>query len=71
MGYILGWLLSRVGIYFISRQAESDFNLNFGGGLAPGEEWLLVVTLAVGVVAAILPAWKAMRMDVSSILSER
>ena len=71
LGYVLGWLLSRAGIYFISRQAESDFNLSFGGGLVPGEGWLLAITLIVGVVAAFLPAWKAMRMDVSTILSER
>ena len=71
MGYILGWLLSRAGIYFISRQAESDFNLQFGAEWVAGEAWLLLLTLVVGVVAAFLPAWKAMRMDVSSILSNR
>ncbi len=70
LGYILGWLLSRVGIYFISRQAESDFNLQFGAGWVPGEEWLLLLTFLVGIVSALLPAWKAMRMDVSAILSE-
>ena len=70
LGYILGWLLSRVGIYFINQQAESDFNLQFGSGWVPGEEWLLLVTFLVGVISALLPAWQAMRMDVSAILSE-
>lgn len=70
LGYILGWLLSRVGIYFINRQAESDFNLQFGAGWVQEEAWLLLLTFLVGIVSALLPAWKAMRMDVSTILSE-
>ncbi len=70
IGYVLGWLLSRVGLLVINRQAESDFNLQFGTGWAPGEEWLLLLTFMVGLVSALLPAWKAMQMDVSAILSE-
>jgi len=70
LGYVLGWLLSRVGIYLINRQAESDFNLQFGAGWVPGEGSLLLLTFLIGVVSALLPAWRAMRMDVSTILSE-
>ena len=70
LGYILGWILSRVGIYFVSQQAESDFNLEFGSAWVPGEEWLLLLTIFVGIVSALIPAWQAMRMDVSEILSE-
>ncbi|MEM7104721.1 MAG: FtsX-like permease family protein [Bacteroidota bacterium] len=70
IGYIFGWLLSRVGIHFINQQAESDFNLQFGAEWVPGEEWLLLLTFTVGIVSALLPAWQAMRMDVSEILSE-
>ncbi len=69
-GYLLGWLLSRLGIYFINRQAESDFNLQFGWGWVPGEWWLLLLTFLVGIISALLPAWRAMRMDVSKILSD-
>lgn len=71
IGYVLGWLVSRAGIYVISRQAESDFNLQFGTQWVPGEEWLLLLTILVGIVSALLPAWQAMRMDVSTILSEK
>jgi len=70
IGYVLGWLLSRLGIYFINRQAESDFNLHFESKWVPGEEWLLLLTILVGMLSALLPAWRAMRMDVSNILSE-
>ncbi len=70
IGYFLGWILSRVGIYFINQQAESDFNLQFRAEWVPGEGWLLLLTFLVGIVSALLPAWRAMRMDVSTILSE-
>ena len=71
LGYVLGWLLSRVGIYFINKQAESDFNLLFGLEWVPAEGWLLLLTFLVGIVSALLPAWRAMRMDVSAILAKR
>ena len=71
IGYVLGWLLSRAGIYFINRQAESDFNFQFGGEWVSGEGQVLLLTFLVGMVSALLPAWRAMRMDVSAILSER
>jgi putative ABC transport system permease protein len=70
IGYVLGTLLSRWGIYMINQQAESDFNLQFESAYTQGEWNLLLITLLVGVVSALLPAWKAMRMNVSTILAE-
>ncbi|MCG8575724.1 MAG: FtsX-like permease family protein [Flavobacteriales bacterium] len=70
IGYVLGTLLSRWGIYMINQQAESDFNLQFESAYIQGEWNLLLITLLVGVVSALLPAWKAMRMNVSTILAE-
>lgn len=70
LGYVLGWLLSRAGLYFINKLTENDFNLNFGNGTVPGEGWLALLTFGVGVLAALLPAWQAMRMNVSATLSE-
>lgn len=70
IGYVLGWLLSRLGIYFISRQAESDFNMEFGSGWVAGEGWLLLLTILIGVISSLLPSWKAMKMDVAATLTE-
>jgi putative ABC transport system permease protein len=36
----------------------------------PREPWLLVLALAVGVVAALLPAWRAYRSEVAPVLAE-
>lgn len=70
IGYIFGWLLSRVGLHFISQQAENDFNLQLGGQWINEEVGLLLMTILIGALASLMPAWKAMRMDVSKTLSE-
>ncbi len=70
LGYALGWILSRVGISLIRQQAQNDFDLHFDASWVQGEGWLLLITFLIGVLSALLPAWQAMRMDVSAILSE-
>ncbi len=71
LGYILGWGLSRLGLRFVNRQAQHDFNWQFDSGLVAGEGVLLLVTFGVGILAALIPAWQAMRMNVSATLSEK
>lgn len=70
IGFSLGWIFSRVGLYFINTRVESDFNLHFEALWVPGEFWLLLLTFLIGIVSALLPAWQAMRMDVSAALSK-
>lgn len=70
VGYVLGWLFSRVGLYVVNQQAKSDFNLYFSSGWIVDEAWLLLLTIMVGVGAALLPALQAMRMNISAVLSE-
>ncbi|MEO0778282.1 MAG: FtsX-like permease family protein [Bacteroidota bacterium] len=70
VGYLLGWLLSRGGIYLINQRADSDFQFQFSSAWVPEEGWLLMATLLLGILAAFLPAWRAMRLDVSAILSK-
>jgi putative ABC transport system permease protein len=36
----------------------------------PQEPWLLVLAVAVGIAAALLPAWRAYRVDVAPVLAE-
>lgn len=70
IGYVLGALFSRLGIYFINFRAENDYNFHFKYGFIFEECSLLLITFLVGIIAALLPAWKAMRMNVSATLSE-
>jgi len=71
LGYFFGWILSRIGLYFINRQAEKDFNMQFDIGYVAQDGWMLILTLFVGLIAALLPAWKAMKVNVSLVLSEK
>ena len=71
IGYLLGWILSRVGLYFINQQAESDFNLLFEFNFVEDELWLLILTFLAGILSATIPAIKAMRMDIAEILTEK
>ncbi|MBK8568029.1 MAG: ABC transporter permease [Saprospiraceae bacterium] len=70
LGYLLGVALSRLGLWLVNRQAAGDFHIKFLGNFIPAEGWLLLLTLGVGTVAALLPAWKAMQVNVSTALSE-
>lgn len=71
LGAALGYLISRGGIYLINQQAASSFNIQFESAWIAEESILLVLTFIVGFIAALLPAWQAMRMNVSTILSEK
>jgi putative ABC transport system permease protein len=35
----------------------------------PGEVWIVLLALAVGVIAALLPAWRAYRTDIAGTLA--
>ena len=70
IGYILGWILSRLSLSFVNIQAQHDFNFQFNSGLVAGEGVLLIATFGVGIIAALIPAWRAMQMNVSFILAE-
>ena len=71
IGYVLGTLVSRLGLIFINNQAASEFNMQIDSGFTSGEWGLMLGTLALGIIAALIPAIKAMRMNVSTILSEK
>jgi ABC-type lipoprotein release transport system permease subunit len=34
------------------------------------ESWVVVLALAAGIIATVLPAWRAYRLDVAATLSE-
>ena len=71
IGYILGILFSRSILFFINLQAESDFNLRFSPSFTYGEWNLLIFTITVGILSSIIPAWKALKMDISEILQRK
>jgi putative ABC transport system permease protein len=68
-GYALGIILGRVGIMLLSYFGENQFQFSVSqNGVAAVELWLLPLTLSIGVIAALIPAIRAYRSDISSIL---
>jgi putative ABC transport system permease protein len=70
LGFLCGLALSRVGIWVINEQAGSDLRVNLTNQLIPEEGVLGAVVLGVGIFAALLPAIKAWRMNLSAALTD-
>ena len=70
VGYILGLTFSRIGLWIISNKMEDNFQYSIGDMNVLPMEWiLLALTLFIGFLAAFLPAYSAMRIDISKTLS--
>ena len=70
-GFLTGYILSRIGMLSISSYAESNYHYSLNTFVfQKNDVWLLIVSLALGLFASILPAVKAMNTDISKTLSE-
>lgn len=69
IGYCLGWLLGHVGMWQISRMLSETYTYPFSAWLLNMQEfWLLIITLAIGTLAALLPAASAATVDIAKHL---
>ncbi|MBK8701828.1 MAG: FtsX-like permease family protein [Saprospiraceae bacterium] len=72
LGWLLGTVLSHVGMAVLGHYMSADFRYNFSATtLLTDEWWLLVISLLLGGVAAIIPAWSAARTDINKTLGEK
>lgn len=70
IGFVIGMILSRVGLIVLSNAMEDNFHYSLTDiGIHQSEIILLGVTLLVGIVASLLPAVRAFRIDISKTLS--
>ena len=71
IGFILGIVFGRIGLYFLSVSSQEEFKMAFDPFefLWKEEGMLFVATLAVGIVAAIIPAIKAYSLNISKTLA--
>jgi putative ABC transport system permease protein len=65
-----GFLLSRLGLWVLNRTAAKGFHLVFQYDWIAPEAWLLLAACATGLLAALIPAIKAYRMELSKALAE-
>jgi putative ABC transport system permease protein len=70
-GYVIGFLLSRIGVLVVSNFAEASFHYSIQRFFdAQTDLMLLALSLLVGFLASFLPALKAMRTDISKTLAQ-
>lgn len=71
IGFGLGILLSRVGLWLFSASVSSEYHYNLAAfGILPEEWGLLGVAVLIGLLAAALPALGVYRMNISRTLAE-
>lgn len=70
LGFALGLLLSRIGLLILSSAMSENFNYSFDKlGITTNEVMLFGLTLLIGIVASLLPALRALKMDISKTLA--
>lgn len=70
-GFLFGTIVGRVGLVLISGSSEDEFKLSFDPFrfVWDKEGYLFLLTLGVGVLAAVIPALKAYRLNISKTLA--
>ena len=69
-GFMIGIILSRLGLVFISNLMESSFNYSLNSyGLLNDEFWLLAISILIGLIACLIPSIQVYKMDISKTLS--
>ncbi|MFM2392682.1 MAG: hypothetical protein RLZZ546_664 [Bacteroidota bacterium] len=72
MGWILGTLISHIGLAVLGKHISDDFRYTFNASEIIPEEWILLgVSILLGLIAAILPAAKAASTDINKVLGEK
>lgn len=71
IGFVFGIVVGRLGLYFISTSTEQNFKMAFNPfEFAFKEEGILfLTTIFVGIIAAVIPAVKAYRLNISKTLA--
>jgi putative ABC transport system permease protein len=70
LGYAIGLLLSRVGLLVLSHFMQESFHYGLDNLAINSQELaLLGLTLLVGLLASAIPAWQALKIDISKTLT--
>ena len=71
VGFIFGTIVGRIGLWMISTSTDDEFKMSFDPKMILWEKEgiLFLVTIFVGIVAALIPAIKAYRLNISKTLA--
>lgn len=71
VGFLFGTIIGRIALKVLSNSSEEDFKMAFNPFeiIWEKESILLLVTVLVGIIAALIPAIKAYRLNISKTLA--
>jgi len=70
-GLLLGLIVSRVGLWLVHQLVENSYYYSFSSWVWLNEEWWLFATaLAIGLMAAVLPAVRVFNINISKTLAD-
>jgi putative ABC transport system permease protein len=71
LGALLGLLLCHGAMYFMADAMQTAYRYRFSAFTwLPEETWIFFITLTIGVIAALIPAFQAASQELSKALSE-
>jgi len=71
LGFLVGFVLSHGGMEVVSKLLKSEYRYAFTGWRFLSAEWMLLgVSLALGLLAAVIPALQASRTDINKTLQQ-
>jgi len=71
IGFVFGWVLGHMGMEVMSGSLQDEYNYRFTGWVFDKQEWfILLISIVIGIVSAIIPAWNAYRTDIVHTLTE-
>lgn len=71
IGFVVGFLISHIALEVIAGYLQSSYRYSFTGWkFLSSEWWVLGISVALGVIAAVIPAMQAARTDINKTLTE-
>lgn len=70
IGYLVGFIVSRLAMFFLSSYTDNNFNYTLQEWVTPTDLSLLIASIIIGAAAAVIPAIKAMKTNISKTLSQ-
>ena len=71
LGFILAFLLSRLTLYIFNTWTFAQYHDTFSVFRVYQEEvWVFVLCILLGLIAALIPAWQAYRLDIAKALAD-
>lgn len=70
IGYLVGFIVSRLAMLFLSSYTDNNFNYTLQEWVTPTDLSLLIASIIIGAAAAVIPAIKAMKTNISKTLSQ-